>query len=137
MAAHSTCITAAIAVALSGAALSSCKVTTSGLRTTHTASARAPVIRHDDPPATQDEELTKRITKEQLATLVGLSLDQARERLKELGHTGSVRVTRLVEEDRKCPREAVCMVQPFGGVPSIREVTLYLNGEFKIAPPPP
>jgi hypothetical protein len=65
-----------------------------------------------------------------------LSLDQARQRLKELGHTGNVRVTRLVAEERKCPRDAVCMIQPQGGVIETGEVTLYLNGKLTIALPP-
>jgi hypothetical protein len=142
-------IAAAIAVALC-VALSGCKVTTSGLRTTHTASAAASVspaspgapsgsATAPSGPATAPSRsgLLKSIDRRELASLLGLSLDQARQRLKDIGHTGNVRVTRLVDEDRRCARDAVCMIQPTGGVMETGEVTLYLNGTFKIAPPPP
>jgi hypothetical protein len=142
-------IAAAIAVALC-VALSGCKVTTSGLRTTHTASAAASVspaspgapsgsATAPSGPATAPSRsgLLKSIDRRELASLLGLSLDQARQRLKDIGHTGNVRVTRLVDDDRRCARDAVCMIQPTGGVMETGEVTLYLNGTFKIAPPPP
>jgi hypothetical protein len=142
-------IATAIAVALC-VALSGCKVTTSGLRTTHTASAAASVspaspgapsgsATAPSGPATAPSRsgLLKSIDRRELASLLGLSLDQARQRLKDIGHTGNVRVTRLVDEDRRCARDAVCMIQPTGGVMETGEVTLYLNGTFKIAPPPP
>ena len=148
-------IAAAIAVALC-VALSGCKVTTSGLRTTHTASAAASVSPAPPAPsgstsassgsatapsgpatAPSRSGLLKSIDRRELASLVGLTLDQARQRLKDIGHTGNVRVTRLVDEDRRCARDAVCMIQPTGGVMENGEVTLYLNGTFKIAPPPP
>ena len=94
------------------------------------------LIRHHEPEA-PPERARKSIERRELASLLGLSLDDARQRLKEIGHTGSVRVTRLVDEDRKCAQDAVCMVQPWGGLIETAEVTLYLNGTFKIAPPPP
>jgi hypothetical protein len=161
---------------LSTAALSACKITTSGLRTTHTASASAAastgttgaasnstgapsgtasaanattgeqnpmydekgfIIARDDPPGTQHQKPLKSIDRRELETLLGLTADQARQRLKEIGHTGAVRVATQEEEDRRCRPNTVCMTYPSGGLMESQEITLYLNGKFKIAPPPP
>jgi len=95
------------------------------------------LIRRTDPPGTVYKQLARPIDRRELASLVGSSLEHVKQWLKQRGHIGEVRVTRLAQEDTRCARDAVCVISPQGGVGATEMITLYLNGKFEIAPPPP
>jgi hypothetical protein len=75
------------------------------------------------------------ITREQQRSLLGMTPDQAKQRLKELGHTGSVQV---VHDDRfvpNCGSNKVCDVNPGADMPLDDDITVTINPETHIAAP--
>jgi len=91
---------------------------------------RAPV---EDP----NRRIFRTIKHDELASLLGLTAEQARQRLKEIGHTGTVHVTTNWQEVPNCAPERVCWTEPHDGVDSNGGITLVLNKKYTPPPPPP
>ena len=73
----------------------------------------------------------------QLATLRGLTIDEARERLKQLGHDGPIRVHVYGQFAAGCARDKVCDVGPGGARGLHDEVVLFVQPRLDIAAPAP
>ena len=71
-------------------------------------------------------------TQDDFASLKGLTVDQAKARAKQLGHTGTVTVTELSIDD--CKAGTVC--EAVGDMAFDRPMTLFTNTTLSIAPPP-
>lgn len=91
---------------------------------------RAPV---EDP----NRKVFRTIKHDELASLRGLTAEQARKRLKEIGHTGTVHVTTNWQEVPDCAPERVCWTEPHDGVADNGGITLVLNKKYAPPPPPP
>lgn len=78
-----------------------------------------------------------RLLREDLAKLIGLTVDQAKAELKKLGHDGAVNVETEPQYVKKCGADKVCEVEPAGGTGIHDDITLYVNPKLTIAAPPP
>jgi hypothetical protein len=77
------------------------------------------------------------IVQRQVAQLVGLTVDQARQKLRQFGHDGAVKVVRLDRHMSGCAPERVCNVGPAFSFSVHDEVQLWLNPRLDIATPEP
>lgn len=77
------------------------------------------------------------IVQRQVAELVGLTIDQARQKLRQLGHDGAVKVVRLDKHMSGCAPERVCNVGPTFSFSVHDEVQLWLDPTLDIAAPEP
>jgi hypothetical protein len=73
----------------------------------------------------------------QLLTLCGLTVEQARQRLRELGHTGRVFVDEYTQYNKKCGLNLVCAVEPEAGIGLEHDIHLRINPKLTVAAPPP
>lgn len=153
MAAHSRGIATAIAAALSAVvALAGCAVTTANRAPDPPAATSSPangtddsgmydskgfLIRRVDPTEDPTRKRYSTLHQEELASLRGLTIEQARQRLKDLGHTGTVHVGAFGHEATGCATGRVCQTYPHDGVASNGEITLYLKKAFEAPPLPP
>lgn len=78
-----------------------------------------------------------RLLREDLAKLIGLTVDQAKAELKKMGHDGAVNVETEQQFVKKCGADKVCEVQPEEGTGLHDDITLYINPKLTIAAPPP
>ena len=76
------------------------------------------------------------LVREQLEALHGLSPDDARARLKQLGHVGKVTTGVVVSFDPKCGQNKVCGTSHDGGIDIHDDVELLLNPKLQISTPP-
>jgi hypothetical protein len=82
------------------------------------------------------------IVRRQLATLHGLTPDQAKQELKKLGHDGKVHVRDVTNYGgghtyvKECGENKVCYTSSESGIGLHDELTLFINPTLKIAPPP-
>jgi hypothetical protein len=77
------------------------------------------------------------ILQRQVAELVGLTVDQARQKLRGFGHDGAVKVVRLDQHRSGCAPERVCNVGPTFSFGVHDEVQLWLDPKLDIAAPEP
>ncbi|MEJ7599962.1 MAG: hypothetical protein WKG01_18795 [Kofleriaceae bacterium] len=82
----------------------------------------------------------KHFMEEDFASLKGLTVDQAKARAKELGHTGTITVTVSDEFVEGCKAGTVCEAMDarlLGGRMLLDQpMVLYTNKTLEIAPPP-
>jgi len=82
------------------------------------------------------------IARREIEALHGMTPDQAKARLKQLGHTGEVIVHTVMNAgggdgfDPKCGDNKVCSTSGDGGIGLDHRITLYINPVLTIAPPP-
>ena len=80
---------------------------------------------------------TETTVQQQLQALRGLTVDEARQQLRGIGHDGPVKVLRLYKHRSGCAPERVCEVVR-GRVRDLHdEVQLWLNPRLDIAAPEP
>jgi hypothetical protein len=83
------------------------------------------------------------IVRRQLASLHGLTPDQAKQALKKMGHDGPVEVRDVTDYgggrtyDKECGENKVCYTSSESGIGIHDLLTLFINPTLKIAPPPP
>ena len=83
------------------------------------------------------------IVRDQLATLTGLTPDQAKQELKRLGHDGTVSVAVARNNGggetfvESCGENKVCQTSGESGISVHDEIVLYINPQLKIDLPPP
>jgi hypothetical protein len=110
-------------------------------RSTATATAGDPVTAQPgDPTAATGPDAQPfpgQIVQRQVAELVGLTVDQARQKLRQFGHDGAVKVVRLDRYMSGCAPERVCNVGPTFSFGVHDEVQLWLNPRLDIAAPQP
>lgn len=111
-------------------------------RSTATAAAGAPdaTAQPDGPAAANGPEpqpFPGQIVQRQVAELIGLTVDQARQKLRQFGHDGAVKVVRLDSHRSGCAPERVCNVGPAFSFSVHDEVQLWLNPRLDIAAPEP
>jgi len=88
------------------------------------------------------DEVIETASMEQLATLKGLTLDQAKQQLKKLGHDGEVTVAVVTNSGggqtfvKDCGDNRVCEWSGESGISVHDDITLYTNPKLSIAPPP-
>lgn len=76
--------------------------------------------------ATRDQD-AERLLPVDLKTVIGLTVEEARQRLKELGHVGNVKV-RIVDEVKGCSADGrVCDYGPTATMTKHDEIQLILN----------
>lgn len=123
---------AILAIALAG-----CRVA-SGIGVGHSSSATATAGPRGATAANGDrpQQFPGALIRGQLLTLVGLTLDQARQRLVELGHVGTVIVEPQSHFVEGCGRDRVCGVAPESGIPLDGELRLRVNAKLTIPAPP-
>ena len=94
--------------------------------------AAASAIAVDEPPRFAETTL-----QQQLLALRGLTVDQARQQLRRIGHDGPVKVLRLDKHQSGCAPERVCDVVRGRARDLHDEITLWLNPGLDIAAPEP
>jgi hypothetical protein len=77
------------------------------------------------------------INRAQLESLRGLTVEQARDRLRSFGHRGAVEVVQDTQFHEKCALDTVCFTEPVTGMPCEGAIVLWFNPKITIAPPPP
>lgn len=147
MAALTYCTVAALALAASA-----CRVTTgfSSVRpvatATATASSSTTAPGADGPSPAEPSSIAASseppnrngmIFQAEMAALTGLTPDQARMRLKELGHFGPVITVELEQFLPDCQQGRVCGAAPAGGTFVHAEITLSVNKPKLAIPAPP
>lgn len=100
------------------------------------ASAGAPAAA-SDPGADEPRPFSGMILPRQLAALRGLTVDEAREQLRRLGHDGPVELHVPDRFQPGCARDRVCDVGPGGARGLHDRVVLWLNPGLDIAAPAP
>jgi hypothetical protein len=73
----------------------------------------------------------------EMAALPGLTVEQARQRLKEYGHVGPVIVEELIDFHPGCSLGTVCSTSDEGGTFIDDEIVLRVNRATLAIPPPP
>jgi hypothetical protein len=76
------------------------------------------------------------IVREQIATLVGLTVERAKQELKRMGHDGEVIIEPLLNFSKSCGVDKVCAVDPLIGAGVHDPIRLKVNPKAKIALPP-
>jgi hypothetical protein len=82
------------------------------------------------------------IIRSQLATLHGLSPDQAKAALKKMGHDGAVKIGEITDSggghafNKACGENKVCSTSGESGIGLHDDITLYINPKLSIALPP-
>ena len=141
-------IVAAVTVALGG-----CPLGTTTTTTTTTFTAGRPVAARSAPsaaaaapepaPEPAPGKIRGAILRNQLEALRGLSPDDARQQLKQLGHDGNVTVGIVTDYGggqtylKDCGENKVCYTSGESGIGLHDDLTLFINPTLKIAPPPP
>jgi len=77
------------------------------------------------------------LVRDQLLPLVGLTVDAARQRLKQLGYDGHLEISENYHYIDKCGQNKVCAVEPEAGTGLHDELRLVINKKLDIAAPPP
>jgi hypothetical protein len=89
-------------------------------RAWHSPSYRPRSIRHD-----------------KLVALRGMTVEQAKQWLRQLGFEGTVNVYNHGAFMEGCTTDKVCFTQPSDGLELNGNIDLYMNAKLTIAPPPP
>jgi hypothetical protein len=77
------------------------------------------------------------LVRAQLHPLIGLTPDQARTRLKELGHTGKLVVMHEMQFVAKCGQNKICSIESEAGIGVGDDLMVSINPKVEIAAPPP
>lgn len=77
------------------------------------------------------------LVRDQLLPLVGLTVEQAKQQLAQLGYDGNLVVSEQYHYDDKCGQNKVCGVEPEAGIGLHDELRLSINKKLTIAAPPP
>jgi beta-lactam-binding protein with PASTA domain len=78
------------------------------------------------------------LTREDIEGLRGMTVAAAKVKLKQLGHTGSVRIEEPTQFIKNCKLDTVCDSQPESGTGFGDDVTFVVNkGKLEISAPPP
>lgn len=91
----------------------------------------------------QPQVLRGIIVRRQLASLHGLTPDQAKQELRKMGHDGPVQVRDVTDYGggksyiKECGENRVCYTSSESGIGIHDLLTLFINPTLKIAPPPP
>lgn len=127
------------ALAVLAIAASACRISTGfGVaRPAATTSATATT----DPPASERRSPAddpRIIFRDEMASLPGLTVEQARRRLAEYGHVGKVTIEELGKFDPGCQPGTVCSTSDPGGSFVDAEIVLRINkAKLAIPGPPP
>lgn len=139
-------------VLVAGCSLSaSTGLTTSAGRGAGPAAASSPTVSSGPPtsvpsgplPQTEGSQLASNghfpgmLVRSQLEPLVGMTVDQAKQRLAKLGYDGHLILDEMYHYDEKCGQNKVCAVQPESGTGLHDELRLEINKQLSIAAPPP
>jgi hypothetical protein len=108
-------------------------VTTAPAAIAEPAAAAGPSAPPEAPPQTFPGQLLAR----QLAPLVGLTIDEARRRLVQLGHDGAVVVVVLDKFMAGCSQDQVCTYGPTFAMGVHDEIQLWINPRLAISAPSP
>jgi hypothetical protein len=81
--------------------------------------------------------LPRVIPHDKLLALRGMTVEQVKQRLKQLGFAGTVNVYNHGAFMEGCTDDKVCFTQPSDGLELNGNIDLYLNAKLTIAPPPP
>jgi hypothetical protein len=76
------------------------------------------------------------LVRDQLEALRGLTPDQARARLRQLGHDGRVSMGVVERYDATCGQDKVCDTSGDGGIGIHDDLVLHTNPKAEIAAPP-
>jgi hypothetical protein len=136
---HAASTTPAAAVAHANGA----GVTTSGLDPAGPAPPHSQA--HDENDGLTPEErawhspsyMSRSIRRDKLLPLRGMTVEQAKRRLRELGFAGAVNVYNHGAFMEGCTDDKVCFTQPSDGLELNGNIDLYMNAKLSIAPPPP
>jgi hypothetical protein len=118
-------------------------VSTSGLDAAGPAPQHSQV--HDENDGLTPEErawhspsyMARSLRRDKLLPLRGMTVEQARQRLKQLGFAGTVNVYNHGAFMEGCTDDKVCFTQPSDGLELNGNIDLYMNAKLTIAPPPP
>jgi hypothetical protein len=77
------------------------------------------------------------IPHDKLLALRGMTVEQAKQRLHQLGFAGTVNVYNHGAFMEGCTTDKVCFTQPSDGLELNGNIDLYMNAKLTIAPPPP
>jgi hypothetical protein len=118
-------------------------VTTSGLDPAGPAPSHSQV--HDANDGLSPEErawhspsyMSRSIPHDKLLALRGMTVEQAKQRLRQLGFAGTVNVYNHGAFMEGCTDDKVCFTQPSDGLELNGNIDLYMNAKLTIAPPPP
>jgi hypothetical protein len=76
------------------------------------------------------------LVRAQLLPLVGMTPEQAQKRLKELGHTGKLVVTRLYQYVDRCGPNKICGMESEAGIGIADDLIVHINPTVAISAPP-
>ena len=107
----------------------SCQDPTPGARVSRYAMIQVKVYMPQEHPGT--------LVRDQIEALRGLTPDQAKQRLREIGHTGKVIIGEVLRFDPKCGQDTVCGTDHDGGMKVDADLELHLNPKLKLSAPPP
>jgi hypothetical protein len=118
-------------------------VTTSGLDPAGPAPPHSQV--HDENDGLTAEErawhspsyMARSIRRDKLLPLRGMTVEQARQWLRQLGFDGTVNVYNHGAFMQGCTDDKVCFTEPSDGLELNGNIDLYMNAKLRIAPPPP
>lgn len=117
--------------------LASCSMAArAGLTTSASSSSgSAPAVVPSERPSGWDHKGI--LVRDQLLPLVGMTVEQAKQRLVQLGHDGKVIITEEYQYVDRCGQNKVCSVEPESGTGVHDDIRLSINKKLEIAAPPP
>jgi hypothetical protein len=115
-------------------ALSACSVA-SGARFGHSTTTASSGSEPGAPSASGPTAHPGVLWSDELKPLLGMTVDEAKQYLRKVGHTGPVTISTLGTFDDACGVDRICDVEHPGGVGVTGEITLDINPVIETAEP--